>query len=240
MHIIENKKSELMTADDFWRLANITKVNEQFRVDRNLFALQSASLKQLQTILIQYRYFTIYFISDLAYLISQLPFGELRSVLAEILYEELGSGDSKKSHPNLYDEFLLSIGIKKTELINSNKECIANLENIRQLVLTSSVALGVGLRGIGGECLCQIYLTTLYDYLILNSEIHAMKDKIAWEFWQIHIGEVDLHHQDIIKSALNDFMLNHPFDIKELLKGYELSRMAWDEFWKTIFAAGGI
>jgi len=45
-----------------------------------------------------------------------MPFGKLKSILAEILNDELGNGNSKAAHPILYDNFLKSLGIKNEEL----------------------------------------------------------------------------------------------------------------------------
>src|SRR3989338_2528119 len=88
----------------FWRMADLTKATENYKIDQNLRSLQHLSLVQLRSVFVQYRYFTQYYITDLALLISKMPFGHLRSMLADILYEELGNGRSSAAHPALYDE----------------------------------------------------------------------------------------------------------------------------------------
>src|SRR5260221_10196728 len=95
----------------FWQLANATKMAEKYKIDKHLQFLAVAPLPILKKIFIQYRFFTHFYITDLAILISKLPFGEMRTILAEILDEELGNGQAQHAHPNLYDNFLLSLGV---------------------------------------------------------------------------------------------------------------------------------
>ena len=76
--------------------------------DEGAGAAVGRSLRQVCT---QYRFFTIDYISDLALLLAKLPFGGLRSLLSQILAEELGEGDAAKAHPEIYDRFLASIGV---------------------------------------------------------------------------------------------------------------------------------
>src|SRR3990167_2261142 len=82
----------------FWELADITKATEKYKVDKNLQYLAIAPLPILKKIFIQYRFFTHYYIADLAILISKLPFGELKSILSDILFEELGNGKAADAH----------------------------------------------------------------------------------------------------------------------------------------------
>lgn len=194
-------------------------------------------LETLKKVLIQYRFFTHYYIADLAILISKLPFGPLRSIMADILNEELGESNANDSHPALYDDFLLSIGVSPQELEMADSYCIFNLGEIQQSLQDNSWAYAVGLRGMGGECLCQIYLSTLYEYLSQNPAIIEMKDSIAWKFWEIHIGEVDQHHQRIVRAAIDDVLKSEPYLADELIQGYKESQGAWDRFWQQIFNA---
>jgi hypothetical protein len=219
----------------FWDLADNTKLSEQYRIDKNLQYLQIAPLSILKKIFIQYRYFTHFYITDLSILISKLPFGNLKSILAEILHEELGNGHAEKAHPTLYDEFLQSIGISTIEMQKAEVKCIDNLQQIQNALINKSWAYGIGLRGMGGECLCQVYLSTMHEYFSKNIEILKLKDQIAWEFWNIHIGEVDLHHQIIVRTAINDLLNEQPDIISDLVNGYLESKDAWDRYWGHIF-----
>lgn len=221
--------------DAFWDLADITKASERYKIDAHLQYLKIAPLPILKKIFLQYRFFTHYYITDLAILISKLPFGELRSILADILSEELGEGNAKDSHPQLYDDFLLSIGIPAQSLPNADIYCLQNLEAIQSSLIRKSWAYGVGLRGMGGECLCQIYLSTMHEFFSNNPAIKRLQNKIAWKFWDIHIGEVDLHHQKIVREAINSLITDQPETMQDLLYGYLESKNAWDKFWQQIF-----
>lgn len=231
---------QLASYETFWTLADFTKMSEKLRIDENLQSLQYASLETLKKIFLQYRFFTHYYILDLATLISKLPFGRLKTILAEILSEELGSGDCHQAHPELYDDFLKSIGINHIDLNKPDSECCHYLQTIHESLLKQSWGYGVGLRGMGGECLCQIYLSTMYDYFSKNPAIIRIKDKIIWTFWEIHIGEEDLRHQEMMRSVINELIIQEPDMLDDLTQGYLESRSAWDAFWKTIFRKANI
>ena len=158
MIIKQENKADIQ--ESFWALTDSTKMGEKYRIDQNLKSLKYLPLETLQKIFIQYRFFTHYYITDLAILISKLPGGQLRSILAEILDEELGEGNVRDSHPKLYDNFLLSIGIPEKSLDAANLHCIKNLRDIQQSLLNKSWAYGVGLRGMG-ENVCVKFISAL-------------------------------------------------------------------------------
>ena len=226
-----------MSRAAFWEITDSTKMGERYRIDQNLRSLKYMPLETLKSVLVQYRFFTHFYITDLALLIGKLPFGQLRSILADILNEELGEGSADRSHPALYDEFLLSVGVPESTLENADQYCLKNLREIQLSLINSSWSYGVGLRGMGGECLCQIYLSTMHEYFSQNSAIVAMKDSIAWKFWDIHTGEVDLHHQKIVRAAIDDLIVAEPALADDLFAGYKESQIAWDRFWQQIFNA---
>lgn len=223
--------------ETFWKLTDLTKMEEKYKIDKNLQSLKYLPLSNLKKIFIQYRYFTHYYISDLAILISKMPFGKLRSILANILDEEMGDGNELNAHPALYDDFLLSIGVPSHMLNYADPYCLDILDQIQKSLHTHSWAYGVGLRGMGGECLCQIYLSTMHAFFSQNLSILGMQHKIEWKFWDIHIGEVDLHHQKIVRAAINELIILNPAFADDLIAGYIESKKAWDLFWAQIFKA---
>src|ERR1043166_2318211 len=77
MHNMELKPE----ARTFWELADATRVQMEYVADRRLKWMQTAPLASVQRVLAQYRFFTIYYISDLALLVHRLPFSKLRSLL---------------------------------------------------------------------------------------------------------------------------------------------------------------
>ena len=219
----------------FWDLVDQTKMTEKYRIDKNLQYLKVAPLSILKKIFIQYRFFTHFYIEDLGHLISKIPFGNLKSILAEILDDELGNGRSEDAHPLLYDNFLRSLGIQDVDMQFASPKCMPHLISVQNSLQRKSWAYGVGLRGMGGECLCQIYLSTMHEYFSKNPAIEKIKRNIEWQFWDIHIGEIDLHHQTIVKNAISEIIINYPEFTQDLFDGYLESKKAWDEFWIQIF-----
>ena len=223
------------TPERFWEMADTTRMAAEYSVDRNLRSLRTLPLENLRRIFTQYRFFTIYYITDLALLISRIPFGQLRSCLGEFLAEELGNGNPLHAHPQLYEDFLRSIGVQENDLNKAAPKGIEILESVRKSLLERSWAYGVGLRGMGGECLCQIYLSSMHENFIHNTAIQEKKNEIEWKFWDIHIGDVDIHHREQTRAAINELISSQPELIEDLAAGYRESKDAWDYFWKGIY-----
>jgi hypothetical protein len=221
----------------FWALADSTRVQMEYIADQRLKWMQNAPLTSVQRVLSQYRFFTIYYISDLALLVHRLPFSRLRSLLAEFLNDELGNSDSELSHPQLYDSFLLSIGVERPAFeACAYRENLTLLDEISALMVSESPERGVGLRGLGGECLCQLYLEAMHSYFSKNPVIQAMADRVDWRFWNIHAGELDISHRVRLREAIDQAIAASPRVEHEICAGYEKSKHAWEEFWSNIFA----
>lgn len=223
---------------DFWNIADSSKTEAEYLADAHLKTLRTLPLDALRRIFVQYRFFTIYYISDMALLVHRLPFGKLRSLLAEFLSEELGDREPPGAHPKLYDDFLVSVGAGpstfETAALPSN---IGLLEEISTLMNTASATQGVGLRGLGGECLCQLYLSAMHSHFSNNPAIKAIGDTIDWRFWEIHIEEIDIGHRLRLRAAINEEISRSPELGEEIRIGYEKSKLAWDTFWTNIFVA---
>lgn len=154
----------MLSLDAFWNIADETRLETEYKVDKKLKFLQSASHEDLQNICLQYRYFTQDFPNNLAVLLAKTPQGNFKSLIGEIVSEELGEGNPERAHLRLYDNFLVSIGIPENILEKSlYPENATLLNEISQLTFRQSQAYGIGLVGMGGECLCQIYLSNMYD-----------------------------------------------------------------------------
>ena len=83
------------TSEEFWKFADKVQ-DETLDEARQVFSyLAVADKDTLQRILLQYRFFTVYYIPDLAFIIARLQDGAMRSFLADILNDELGHGDPK-------------------------------------------------------------------------------------------------------------------------------------------------
>ncbi len=149
-----------MRVREFWKMADYDRLQHEYMVDAKVRYIGEAPLDSLQNIFLQYRYFTQYYGSDLGLLIYKVPYGKFKSLICDIANSELGSGEQGKSHLQLWDNFLVSIGVDKRRLENSinNKNRIL-LDELRNRMIQSPATYAIGLRGMGGECLCQVYLT---------------------------------------------------------------------------------
>ena len=221
----------------FWRFADGAKEATEALAAQKMTALPQMPIEALRRFCTQYRFFTIDYISDLALLLAKLPFGGLRSLLSEILAEELGEGDANKAHPEIYDRFLISIGVAPEALehrLPANRDVLGGLtDELRE----RGPAFGVGLRGMGGECLCQTYLAVMFEHMREHPYMREHADRIDWEFWTIHTGEADIVHGELTRAAIDEYLRKDPSVLPELAEGYERSITAWNQFWQNIFDA---
>lgn len=232
---VPNQNHEALMRE-FWRLADSARTQTEYLADDKLCRLADAPFDVLQKIFVQYRYFTIYYITDLALLVAKLPFGELRSLLADFLNDELGNGDNLGAHERLYDNFLTSIGLEETQIeLYPNDKNLRLLGDLQERIGTRPVAYSVGLRGMGGECLCQVYLAAMHSHFTKNPAICEIKDRVKWKFWDIHTGEVDIAHREKLKRAIQSFVTRHPEHLKDLVQGYKDAKEIFDKFWDNIY-----
>lgn len=228
----------MITVEQFWQMADEAKLETEYSSDKKLQFLQTATFSELQAICIQYRYFTAKFPDNLGILISKLPYGNLKTLIAEILSEELGEGNSDKTHLRLYDDFLVSIGIDKEEFASAvHPANVELLKEIQELNKEKSHAFSVGLCGMGGECLCQIYLSNMYKNFIQNPHIQDKKDSINWNFWTFHVGEADILHRQLVRQAITEIIDEDATLVNDLAAGYVKAKENWDKFWTNNYNA---
>lgn len=225
---------------EFWRLADSARTETEYLADAKLRQLAELPFDVLQKIFVQYRYFTIFYITDLALLVAKLPFGELRSLLADFLNDELGNGDNLAAHERLYDDFLMSIGLDEKELeLSPNCDNLVLLRDLQERIGSRSAAYAVGLRGMGGECLCQLYLSAMHSHFVKNPAICAIRERIKWTFWDIHTGEVDIAHREKLKKSIHSFVTQNPDQLADLVQGYKDAKQIFETFWDNIYGGSG-
>ncbi|PPJ40882.1 hypothetical protein C0063_13330 [Pseudoxanthomonas sp. KAs_5_3] len=225
------------TREQFWRVADAAKEATEALAAQRMRILPSLDIAELRGFCVQYRFFTIDYITDLALLVSRLPFGGLRSLLGQILSEELGEGDPARAHPTVYDRFLSSIGVDDRDIERVLPANARILQGLTRDLTRNPVAYGVGLRGMGGECLCQTYLSVMFEHMRTHPYLRANEDRIDWEFWTIHTGEEDIVHGELTRAAIDEYLRHDPSVLPELARGYERSISAWNLFWQNILDA---
>lgn len=222
------------TMADFWDLARNARSTANHLVDKDVQSLRDASLDRLQSVLLQYRWFTSYYSGDLAILIYKLPPSSLRSLLGTFLLEELGTGDPAQTHPAMYDRFLMGLGIQPEEIeANADPNNLALLEAFRHKLLINDYMYGIGLRGMGAECLCQVYLEAVHHYLMQNEEIAKRRKDLNWTFWDIHASEADQMHGEMTREYIE--RLATPENIPRLAAGYLEAERMFMKFWDNAY-----
>ncbi len=225
--------------EDFWRIADNIRDSTLEKANDMFSYLEHADLETLKSILVQYRHFTVYYIPDLALLVARINNGKMRSFLGDILSDELGHGDSSKAHPYLYDKFLNSIGVTDKEIqYSALKSNIQLLDDARDKLIDprNSQEYAIGLRGMGGECICQVYITQLYESMMKNPFILENKSQIDWHFWDIHVGDHDIEHARKTRELIDaEIVSKEGGNLLDLGLGYGESMESWEIFWNNIF-----
>ena len=227
----------------FWARAELGKLEARFAVAREMDALPRLSIQALRAITLQYRYFTQAFVTDLALLVARCPEGRLRSLLGQLVNEELGCGAPEAAHLHLYDRFLESIGAIEPRTSAGDlrdrihprvREILAEL---RDRTVNSSIFYAIGMRGMGGECVCGVYFSVMHVHLRKHPFIREHEANIDWRFWDIHAGHADVEHNQLVRAAVAELLLHgeHPHAVNEVEAGYDHGTATWDEFWTTVY-----
>lgn len=227
--------SDITTLEDFWHLADDSKTIAQYDADGCIAFLKDASIEEIRSVCVQYRYFVERYPDNLATVLRKLPNIQFKSLLSSMLSEELGSGSISGAHIGWYDRFLRSIGVTDYDLEHSlydeNKEILLEIDYRCD---TKSYEHGVGLVGMAGECLCQIYLTAMHKYLTQNVHVQALGNQVDWEFWTFHIGEDDIEHRRLVRECINEMVMKES-GVRDLATGYSFGKKKWDMFWYNNF-----
>jgi hypothetical protein len=226
----------------FWARAELSKLEARFAIAREMDALPRLSIEALRAITLQYRYFTEIFVTDLARLVVRCPAGRLRSLLGQLVNEELGCGDPEQAHLRLYDRFLESIGAIERGVTAEQlrerahprvREILAELSS---RTIERSTLYAIGMRGVGGECVCGVYFSVMYVHLRRHPFIVEHESDIDWRFWDIHAGHADLEHNKLVRSAVAELLDGkHADAVHDVAAGYDHGTAAWDAFWTTIY-----
>lgn len=228
--------------DAFWARAELSKLQARYAIAREMDALPGLPIPALRAIVLQYRYFTQLFVTDLARLVVRCPEGRLRSLLGQLVDEELGSGDPEQAHLRLYDRFLESIGAIEpgatTDELRARvhprvRELLAELS---RRTVNRSTFYAIGMRGMGGECVCGVYFSVMHVHLRKHPFIVENESRIDWRFWDIHAGHADLEHNKLVRTAVAELLDGErPDSVHEVAAGFDFGTAAWDEFWTTIY-----
>ena len=226
----------------FWARAELSRLEARFAIAKEMDALPRLSIQALRAVTLQYRYFTQIFVTDLAHLVVRCPEGRLRSLLGQLVNEELGCGDPEQAHLRLYDRFLESIGAITPGATGDALGTCAH-PKVRELLgelssrtVNRSLFYAIGMRGMGGECVCGVYFSVMHVHLRKHPFILEHESHIDWRFWDIHAGHADIEHNNLVRAAVAELLDGKPPDaVHEVAAGYDHGTAAWDEFWTTVY-----
>jgi Iron-containing redox enzyme len=226
----------------FWARAALHKLEARFAVAREMEALPRLPVRALRDVALQYRYFTQAFATDLALLVARCPEGRLRSLLGQLVNEELGEGDPEESHLRLYDRFLESIGAIEPGAAAEDLGAGVHprvgelLADLRDRTVHRSTYYAIGMRGMGGECVCGVYFSVMHVHLRRHPFIVEHESAIDWKFWDIHAGHADVEHNEKVRAAVAELLLGgQPDAVAEVSAGYDFGTTTWESFWATVY-----
>ncbi len=168
------------------------------------------------------------FTGALATLMGQAPDIESRFVLFDNMYEEIGRGDVKQSHPKLYQKMLSSLGIPPT--LVDLQETVTSIrilnDALYDAVSRKSFAVGCAWLGYGGE----LTIPNNFPYLIKATKTAFPDGTVNMEFWGRH-GARDQGHSDdaTMLLALNMTSEDYAEIEKAVLESLTIRKMIWDE-----------
>jgi len=227
----------------FWARAELGKLEARFAIAREMDMLPRLSIDALRAIALQYRYFTQIFVTDLAHLVVRCPEGRLRSLLGQLVNEELGCGDPELAHLRLYDRFLESIGAIERGATGDQLQARAHprvralLEELSRRTADRSTYYAIGMRGMGGECVCGVYFSVMHVHLRKHPFVIENESRIDWRFWDIHAGHADIEHNKLVRAAVTELLDGKRADaVNEVAAGYDYGTSTWEEFWATVYA----
>jgi hypothetical protein len=226
--------------DEIWRIIDFERLQASYSSQQSIKNLKLANPSQLFDVLYQYRFYCKAYINDLAHLVYRLEDCQIRSTLGQILSDELGCGDEKLAHPFIYDEFLSSMNPNvdfRGEQIKANSHLE---EKIKLETINSNIDFVIGLRGMGGECLCQVYLDAIYNQFTCNQWIIERRSSINWIFWDLHVGPVDIEHRNILRQSVQKYIDMRPSASDDILRGFIAGKDYWQRYWNNIFVEFGV
>lgn len=227
----------------FWDRAATSKLETRFALAREMDALPGLSIEALRAVLLPYRHFTCAFITDLAVLVARCPDGRLRSLLGQLVDEELGEGDPEQAHARLYDRFLESIGAITGEAQDARPPKVAAvLAQLSERTARRSPFYAIGMRGLGGECVCGVYFSVMHGYLRKHPFIVDHDARIDWKFWDIHAGHADAEHNAMVRASVSEVLQHHGSDraVAEIAEGYDFGTAMWNAFWAAVYHEHGV
>ncbi len=225
----------------FWQATEDFAVAEEITAKDSLQRLATCNIDEMILLFRHYPLFTIRHIDDLGIVFSRLPFGELKAFFSKVLFEEFGmesEGGFANNHVHLLDSLMVSMGADEAFCRDPSVELSSNmalLDDISDDCSNKSLAFAIGLRGMGTECLCQVYLTTIFNLVEINPIFDAKKDTLDLRFEQLHRGEVERLHRINMREMIANLIKENPEQLPEIMAGYQKAQASFHLFFANIY-----
>ena len=123
----------------------------------------------------------------------------IQAVLAEILYDEYGNGDSSRSHMAVYRKFMRALDITEEEIANPPiiPEQQGYIDTMMRVTQGTDWLAAVGVAGIAGEWPIPPY----YQMLLTGLRTVPGINEDALELFIGHI-DLDVEHSRMIEEAI--------------------------------------
>lgn len=127
------------------------------------------------------------------------PDENLQFVLAEILYDEYGNGNLKKSHMEIYRNFMRAVGVTEVEVVNPYimPELQGYIDTMMRISQSTHWLAAVAAVGIAGEWPIPLYYQSLLNALRTIPDITDNDLQLFIE----HI-DLDIEHSGMVEQAL--------------------------------------
>ncbi len=226
----------------FWDQTDEATVAEEIYAQDSLRRLADCCKEEMLLLFRHYRLFTIRHIDDLCWVLARLPFSEFKAFVSKVLFEEFGMETEQgylNNHVHLLDAFMVSLGADQSFCEDPELELKSNMDLLDELtcrVKENSIAYAIGLRGMGTECLCRVYLTTIFNITEKNPYFIKNKPHLDLRFEQLHLGSVEAEHRIQMRERIADIIRKEPSLLPELKAGYEYARCSFHKFFENIYS----
>src|SRR5215470_5588255 len=219
-----------LTSDTLELLANNTS-REELKNALNDFkhSQRSLSREEVSIVLGQWFHPLHYFPTFLSRMISVSPDMDVRTQISRILWQELGEGDSERSHERIYISTMTDAGFSYGNIAEAAP--FDNTQNLIEGYRQASESYFAGLGFMYGTEVADLHMVSTIGKLVRQC---SGKKKLPWV--DIHVKQ----EPDHVESSINTLIPSYrEEERKEIVSGAERMWTLWTNFFKEIEAAIG-
>ena len=88
---------------------------------------------------------------------------------------------------------------------------------------------------MGAECLCQVYLTAIFELAEQNPRFIERRERLDLRFQELHRGPAEAAHRIQMRDWIAELALRDPQRLVQLKQGHEIARRSFHEFFDNIY-----